>query len=279
MRALVLSSGGLKAGWQVGVIKALAEEGVSWDVVCGCSAGSMNAAIMCMYDKGDEIRASDHLERIWVDYAASKQRPSCVVPSAMFSAMTRSASIKSDSLLYDICSGISVQKLRNSNRQLYVLANSLSSGGRVFSKKYPRIKQAIVASMTVPGMFPPQRLELPNSDSELFVDGAMSTSIPHFINGMDVDIVMANSLQSQYSYTQEMAPPSLVMSAYQALDAGMNQTSARSVETLRRNNNLVSLYEPPSDLQRKNFYELTKDDVLFEIESAYNHTKQTVTFK
>ena len=65
MKALVLSSGGLKACWQVGVIKALVEEGARWDVVCGCSAGAINAAIMCMYDVGDEKRAVDHLERVW----------------------------------------------------------------------------------------------------------------------------------------------------------------------------------------------------------------------
>ena len=53
-RALVFSSGGLKAAWQVGAVKRLAEQGYRWNTVSGCSAGSVNAAFMCMYNVGDE---------------------------------------------------------------------------------------------------------------------------------------------------------------------------------------------------------------------------------
>jgi predicted acylesterase/phospholipase RssA len=273
MRALVLSSGGLKAGWQVGVMKGLAEQGTQWDVVCGCSAGSINAAVLAMYDVGQEVEAVNHLESIWMNYSERTPRPRCLSLKTLTSIMTGSVSVEKDDLLYRICDPISVQRIRDSDRQLYVLANSLSSGGHMFTSSYPELRKAVVASMSVPGMFPPQKLTLPHGKHEWFVDGAMSTTIPHFITNMEVDVISANSMDK--NETSELEPPPRIgMNALSSLDSEMSQTAVRSIDTLKRNNKVVRLFQPPGDLQRKNFYDMNHHDVQNEIYHGYNFVRK-----
>lgn len=276
MRALVLSSGGLKACWQVGVLKALAEEGTQWDVVCGCSAGAVNAAFLSMYDVGDELNAVQSLEKMWVSYSQKTPRPSCIYTKAFFKFLNRSISIQDDNLLQSLCDPISIYDVKKSSRKLYVLANSLSSGGHVFSSDYPQLKKAIVSSMSVPGLFPAQDLELSKGRREWFVDGAMSTCIPHFITNMHVDVVLANATKIRDStVSQTSAPPTLSMSLASSLDTEMEQTTLRSLDTLRKNNLSLRVFQPPYNLRRKNFYQMSHTDVMNEIDMSYNHTKES----
>ena len=46
MRALVLSGGGSKGSYQIGVWKALRELNIKIDIVTGTSAGALNAALI-----------------------------------------------------------------------------------------------------------------------------------------------------------------------------------------------------------------------------------------
>lgn len=151
-KIVVLSSGGLKAAWQVGSLKALARQGSEWDIACGCSAGAFNAAFLSMYNIGDEEQACADLERFWTGYGAHLKRPGCIFPKFACSAVfSRHESIETSRLLYDICTALDTSRIKASNRNLHVLASSLSSGGRVFTKDYPYIREAVVASMSVPG--------------------------------------------------------------------------------------------------------------------------------
>ncbi len=58
MRALVLPGGGGRGAYQVGVIKALREAGITFDLAYGTSIGGINASI---YAQGDHGR----LEELW----------------------------------------------------------------------------------------------------------------------------------------------------------------------------------------------------------------------
>jgi predicted acylesterase/phospholipase RssA len=278
-RALILSSGGLKACWQVGVIKALSQAGTQWDVVCGCSAGAVNAGILAMYDVGNEDKAVSHLEAMWKSYSKATKRPSCIYAKGLFNVLGGGYSIQDDSMLYSLCEPIRTDYLRKSTRNLFVLANSLSSGGHVFGSEYPQIKTAIIASMSVPGLFPPQQLKIRKNQKEWFVDGAMSTSLPHFVAGMDVDVVLANTTDTDNPCNAEpttidVAPPSIAMTMMRSFDTEMEQTLQRSIKTLKNNNNTVRIFQPPPDLKRKNFYQMSHDDVVSEIKMSFEITKE-----
>ena len=50
MRAIVLSGGGAKGAYQVGVWKALRKLGIKYDIVTGTSIGSVNGLMMVQND-------------------------------------------------------------------------------------------------------------------------------------------------------------------------------------------------------------------------------------
>jgi len=64
---LVLSGGGAKGAYQVGVLKALAELGTEVHAVSGASIGSLNGAILASASSLSEGAA--HLEEIWLELA------------------------------------------------------------------------------------------------------------------------------------------------------------------------------------------------------------------
>lgn len=74
--ALVLSGGGARGAYQAGVIKALEEilrskEGFPFDIVCGVSAGSINASALASSAQ-DFTKAAGELERLWGNLTADQ---------------------------------------------------------------------------------------------------------------------------------------------------------------------------------------------------------------
>jgi len=77
---LILSGGGARAAYQVGVLRALsalrrqhapAVEGNPFGVICGTSAGALNAAALaCQADRFDQ--AVEHLGRVWAGFQAEQ---------------------------------------------------------------------------------------------------------------------------------------------------------------------------------------------------------------
>ena len=64
---LVLSGGGAKGAYQVGVVKALRELGTSIDMVSGASIGALNGAILA--SAPSFTTGVDRLEKLWLTLA------------------------------------------------------------------------------------------------------------------------------------------------------------------------------------------------------------------
>ena len=66
MRALVLSGGGVKGAYQVGVLKRwMGEQGLDYDIMCGVSVGALNVAGLGMTPKGQPQQAIQTMEEFW----------------------------------------------------------------------------------------------------------------------------------------------------------------------------------------------------------------------
>ena len=96
--ALVLSAGGARAAYQVGVLKALKEvytkEKIPFNVLCGVSAGSLNSALLASYAENFKT-AVDELEDIW----------SNITPESVFKTDIRTISSISVKWLKDLSLG------------------------------------------------------------------------------------------------------------------------------------------------------------------------------
>jgi predicted acylesterase/phospholipase RssA len=67
-QAIVFSGGGAYGAYEVGVLKALAEDGWAGpEIVSGVSAGAINAAFLVGNHDGDMRRTAQHLEDVWVN--------------------------------------------------------------------------------------------------------------------------------------------------------------------------------------------------------------------
>ncbi len=78
---LVLSGGGAKGAYQVGVLRYMAEAGMKVDAVAGASIGALNGAIVA--NAKDLTEASNHLSELWqllADDSPLKMNKLAVVP-------------------------------------------------------------------------------------------------------------------------------------------------------------------------------------------------------
>ena len=66
---MALGGGGTNGAWEAGLIWGLMHYGdptdYEWDVVTGVSAGSIGASFMSLYDKGNEVAASEAYSHLW----------------------------------------------------------------------------------------------------------------------------------------------------------------------------------------------------------------------
>jgi NTE family protein len=92
---LVLSGGGAKGAYQVGVLKALKELGIHIDLVAGASIGALNAAVLA--SAPSPTVAVDRLETLWLTLAESS--PLSVKSSAYLNLLA-SAGLQLNGLPY-----------------------------------------------------------------------------------------------------------------------------------------------------------------------------------
>lgn len=207
--ALILSGGGARAAYQVGVLRGLLEihggEGLPFEVVCGTSAGAINAAYLASVAD----RPREGIERLWVAWRslhpadvydhgwrallgnaarilagslgfAERSMPGALLDSAPlhqllsgwldFDVMHRNLASGALQTLcitaMDYCSGISV---------------AFFEGGEVepWQRRYRRGEHTVlglehvIASTAIPILFPAQRI-----DSRYFGDGALRQLYP-----------------------------------------------------------------------------------------------------
>lgn len=154
--AFVLSGGGSKGSFQVGVLKGLAEKGVVPDCIFGTSTGAINAA-------GYSTVGPDKLEKIWL----SLKRRSCIFQFNWKSLLFKSQGIFNlkplKKLLKKHCSGISliptiVTKVHiNSGRLEHIHSSS------------ENFLESVAASAAIPGIAEPVNG---------YVDGAVVSQSP-----------------------------------------------------------------------------------------------------
>lgn len=65
---LVLSGGGAKGAYQVGVLKALNELNIQVDVISGASIGSLNGAVIASAES--QKQAAENLEKLWMELSS-----------------------------------------------------------------------------------------------------------------------------------------------------------------------------------------------------------------
>jgi len=177
--ALVLSGGGAKAAYEVGVVQALRDKAVRLDVVAGTSAGALVAALVAA---GDDA-ALDDLWRTTTTrdvYRGPGSNPLSTLlyylePTFLtFWRLDRQGAIFDTAPLRRLIEErIDFEKIRAAPRELLVVVNDLRSlGRRVFDNRTVG-PDALLASVSIPIAFPPVY-----RDGEVLVDGGLTEPAP-----------------------------------------------------------------------------------------------------
>ena len=179
-RALVLSSGGAKASWQVGACEHLIVERRYWfDVITGVSAGAVNGATLAQAHDPKELESElAHLRSVWLgirdpDVYRRRWR------GALGVALGRRPSLYDTSPLRRVLeTHIDPLRVATSPVRLRVGYVDLLSGQyRTAGNDHPALRDVVLASCSLPLLFPPTPLA---NGQELGVDGAIGTSTPLF---------------------------------------------------------------------------------------------------
>ncbi|UGT44238.1 patatin-like phospholipase family protein [Nocardia yamanashiensis] len=168
--AFVLGGGGLLGGYQVGMLRALDEHGITPDLVIGTSVGSIQGAILATYGSRDAI---DALTDFWHEALTRKVmgvpvrallsnlvrlRPALATQDALRSVLERH--VGAHTLIEDL--DIAFQ---------CVAASIERSTARYFD--HGPLIPALLASSCIPGLWPPIAI-----GEEHYIDGGVVETVP-----------------------------------------------------------------------------------------------------
>lgn len=293
---LVLTGGGARAAYQVGVLKAIRDLLPShadnpFPILCGTSAGAVNAATLAVM-ADDFDRAVDHLLGVWrhfhVHHVYRSDAPAIIRSGAAWLTAMMLLRRKSPVSLLDnsplgemLAAGLDFSRIQKNIETgclhaVSITCSGYSSGqsvsfyqGGAESVPWERTQRVgcampirvehLLASSALPFLFPAVKI-----NREYFGDGSMRQVAPispalHL--GADRVLVVGTGRQTQdAARVRSSLYPSLAQIAGHALNSIFLDSLHLDIERLQRINRTISLI-PPEKLQSANL-SLRKVDVL-----------------
>jgi NTE family protein len=166
----VLSGGASLGAVQAGMLQALYERGIVPDLLVGTSAGALNAAFVA--SRPQTVATGKELGRVWRDLQREDIFP--LRMSALVSgACGRRDHVVSDCGLRQLVSQhIEFEDLADAAIQLHLVAFDLAEGREVLLSGGPAT-DAVVASASIPGVFPPVTMA-----GQRLIDGGVVNNTP-----------------------------------------------------------------------------------------------------
>lgn len=174
---LVLGSGSARGWAHLGVLRALEQNGIRPDVICGCSIGAFVGAAAAAGDLGKLTH--------WVESLRWKGVVS------LLDVSLRSGLIRGDRLMDFFSRNFVDRKFSQLELPFACVATDLVNGREIWLKE-GGVSEAVRASIALPGLLTPVAHE-----GRLLVDGALVNPVPvSLCRAMGADIVIAVDLSS-----------------------------------------------------------------------------------
>lgn len=206
--AFVLSGGGSLGAVQVGMLQALAAQGVEPDLLIGTSAGALNAAYVAGY--GTSSGVLDDLAGVW---AGLRRRDVFPLQPARLGAvaMGRAPSLCPNGALRRLIAGhVAFEQLEDAKIPVHVVTTDVRSGEEVVLSTGNAV-DAVLASAAIPAVFPSVRI----NDRDLIDGGVADNAAISQAVALGADIVYV--LPTGYACALEDPPANALSSALQAL--------------------------------------------------------------
>lgn len=251
---LALSGGGARGSAHIGVIRALEEHGVEIDMVAGTSMGAIIGALYAAGYDSDAIeeilvtmdwegamsdrparvdrtmRVKELEDRLLIPYRLGFNRREIQLPLGLIEGQHL------DQVFHQILRPvIDIQNFDEMPIPFRAVATDLVSGEQVVLSG-GSLSDAVRASMSVPGVFAPVRI-----DDRLLVDGGMSNNLPvSVLRDMGADIVIAVDISSPLLEEEQMTS---VLSVTEQLTNFLTRRTTQAQLALLRDDDLLIVPE------------------------------------
>ncbi|WP_138739452.1 patatin-like phospholipase family protein [Pseudomonas sp. GW101-3H06] len=167
--ALVLAGGGSLGAVQVGMLRALVEAKISFDMVVGASVGAINGAYFASKPTEEGIA---ELADIWRGL-----RRTDIFPLSMLDTLTalithRGYLIEPSALKRLVARALPVKLIENTQLPLHIVTTDLLSGAEVLLSSGD-VEFALLASAAIPLVFPYVQIA-----DKLLIDGGVASNTP-----------------------------------------------------------------------------------------------------
>jgi NTE family protein len=166
--AFVLGGGGVLGAHEVGMLQALAEAGISPDLVLGTSVGALNGVFVA----ADPDAPMERLLRVWRDGAAAEAFGGSVFGRVATLARSGTHLHSNEPLRRLLGELLPVERIEELPVPFQCVAASIEQAAAHWFTKGP-VVPAVLASAAVPGLLPPVRVGRGH-----FFDGGLVHSIP-----------------------------------------------------------------------------------------------------
>lgn len=150
--AFVLSGGGSLGAVQVGMLQALAERGISPDLLVGTSAGALNAVFVAAHGTGQA--ALDRLAVTWTTLRREDVFPVQAPQVLLALAGARDSLCVHDGLERLVRQHVPLPRLEQAAIPVHLIATDLLSGDEVLISEGDTVS-AVLASSALPAVLPP----------------------------------------------------------------------------------------------------------------------------
>lgn len=219
--------GGAARGWaHIGIIKELADMGIKPDVICGCSVGAIVGASFVAGNL-------DKLEQ-WVCQFTRRDIVSFIELDFSFNGFVDAARMRAFMSKY-VCA--TDQLIEDMDMTFATVSAELGTGREVWFTKGLMV-DAVWASMSLPGLFPPLRHE-----GRWLVDGGLVNPVPVSVcRALGADVVIAVNLNDgmvgkRFKRKPRQPPPARSSTSEVLAEAatGSFRKNGRMLETLTKN--------------------------------------------
>ncbi|MBC7998331.1 MAG: patatin-like phospholipase family protein [Leptolyngbya sp.] len=232
-RALVLPGGGGRGAYQVGVVKALYEKGLRFDMAFGTSIGGLNAALLAQ-------GSIERLEEIWHTIRASDifKLPSPQLMGRLL--MGHKLGLLDNSPLEELLRReVNLPRLRASNMQigwcttdLCSLETKLFMMDEIMSTN--ELIDVLMATSAIPMAFPPRHI----NGHGLWVDGGLVRNTP-----METAIEMgADEIYMVLLHPDKInvCPTNMMEVVIRCLDIVLDASARKEIQTAELYNRLIA---------------------------------------
>lgn len=237
IKALVLSGGGAKGAYQVGVLKHLLfEQENKYDIICGVSVGAINSGFIAQFFSGEEKQAYLALEKLWLGIN-TRSIYKRWFPLGKIHALWQSSFYDSQPLMDLVTQNLDLKKILAVGKKVSVGAVSLSSGKyTIFHQSHPDFVKAVIASASFPGMLRPIAI-----GDHLWSDGGVKEITPIRtaidLGADECDVVITSP---ELRVKRFFEKPSTIDVLKRSIDLSSDKIMANDIEKVEMYNRLAA---------------------------------------